>query len=205
MLHHVKKKAAGSLKMAPALGPSKKSATKAMRVAPALTPGQHQTIGRHFGNVVHAGSADRPQAPGAAVPAVGPELPQALTAARERGRNRIAEITDRPEMLSAGEFARLLGTTRVTVNTWRQKRQVLALDGATRGFRFPEWQIGEDGKPFAALPALFERLGGSPWAVYRFLVQHHPELGKRAARDVLRAGGAAAVLKAAENAGRTFG
>jgi hypothetical protein len=65
--------------------------------------------------------------------------------------------------------------------------------------------VGSDGKPFAALPALFERLGNSPWAVYRFLVQHHPELGNLTAREALRQGRTAAVLAAAENAGRAFG
>lgn len=62
-----------------------------------------------------------------------------------------------------------LGTSRMTVNTKRQNHQVLGLGGAKRGFRFPAWQVGEDGKPFAALPRLFERLGGGLWAVYRSL------------------------------------
>ena len=79
-------------------------------------------------------------------------------------------------MLSADKFAALIGTSRVTVNSRRQIRQVLGLEGAKRGFRFPEWQIDADGKPFSVLPDLFERFGGSPWAVYQFLIQHHPEL-----------------------------
>jgi DNA-binding transcriptional regulator YiaG len=131
-------------------------------------------------------------------------LDQALAAARERGRIRVAEIMERPEMLSADEFAALLGTTRVTVNKWRQNHKVLGLDGATRGYRFPEWQIGGDGKPFAVLPELFDRLGG-PWAVYRFLVQQHAELGGVTARDALRRGRNAAVLEAAESVVRAFG
>lgn len=44
-------------------------------------------------------------------------------------------------MLSADAFADLLGVTRVTVNTKRQDGQVLGLDGAKRGFRFPAWQL----------------------------------------------------------------
>jgi hypothetical protein len=132
-------------------------------------------------------------------------LEEALAAARGRGRIRVAEIMQMPEMLGADAFATLLGTTRVTINAWRQKHQVLGLDGATRGFRFPGWQIGEDGKPFAVLPELFDRLGGSSWAVYRFLVQHHAELGGSTARDALQRGRNAAVLEAAESVGRAFG
>src|SRR5262249_17260851 len=121
-------------------------------------------------------------------------LETALQAARERGRERVAEILSDPSMLNADEFATLLGTSRMTVNTWRQKHKVLALEGAARGFRFPDWQVGIDGKPFAVLPELFEKLGNSAWAVYRFLVQHHPELDDLTAKDALHEGRSADVL-----------
>lgn len=139
-----------------------------------------------------------------AVPLPEPEtrLTPALATARERGKHLVAEIISRPDMLSADAFAELIGTTRMTVNSKRRSRQVLGLEGAKRGYRFPDWQVGPDGKPFAALPQLFERLGGSPWAVYRFLVQHHPELGGRTAREALRQGNMKAVVEAAENAAR---
>lgn len=81
---------------------------------------------------------------------------------------------------------------------------MLGLEGAKRGFRFPAWQISEEGKPFAALPELFERLGGAPWAVYRFLIQHHPELEGSTALEALRRGRDEGVLEAAENVGRAF-
>jgi hypothetical protein len=132
------------------------------------------------------------------------DLGRALAAARERGRRRVAEILSDPDMLSADNLARLLGTTRATINTKRQNRQLLGLEGATRGFRFPSWQIGEDGKPFSALPTLFDRLGDSPWAVYRFLVQSHPELDGETGRDALRKGRTADVIEAAESVAETF-
>jgi len=96
------------------------------------------------------------------------QLEAALEAARERGRLRAAEILGGDDMLSADTFAKMLGTTRMTVNTKRQSGHILGLDGAKRGFRFPVWQLDADGKPFAELAMLHERLGG-PWAVYRFL------------------------------------
>lgn len=132
------------------------------------------------------------------------ELESALAAARERGRRRVAEILSGADMLSAAEFADLIGTSRMTVNTKRRNRQVLGLEGAKRGYRFPEWQVGDDGKPFAALPELFDCLGGSPWAVYRFLVQHHPELNGQTAREALRRGHEKEVIKAAESVARDF-
>lgn len=132
------------------------------------------------------------------------DLDGALAAARQRGRHRVAEILSGPDMLSAAEFAGLIGTSRVTVNARRQSRQVLGLKGTKRGYRFPGWQVDDDGKPFAALPALFERLGESPWAVYRFLVQHHPELDGETGRDALRRGREAEVMEAAESVARDF-
>ena len=127
------------------------------------------------------------------------DLDRALDAARARGRLRASEILGGEEMLSADDFAELLGVSRVTVNAKRQRHEVLALEGAKRGFRFPAWQVDENGKPFDVLPRLFELLGDSPWTVYRFLVQHHPELDGARAQDLLRRGRSTAVIEAAES------
>ena len=51
---------------------------------------------------------------------------------------------------------------------------------------------------------LFERFGDSPWAVYRFLVQSHPELDGETGRDALRKGRTADVIEAAESVAETF-
>ncbi len=122
-----------------------------------------------------------------------------LAAARARGQALVATILDDDDMLNADSFGDKLGVTRATVNTWRRENKVLGLAGAKRGFRFPAWQVTEDGKPIGALPALFDRLGGNPWTVYRFLVQHHPELSGLTGREALRRGRIADVLDAAEN------
>jgi hypothetical protein len=127
------------------------------------------------------------------------DLRQALEEARERGRGLAAQILASDDMLSADQFAQLLGTSRVTINTKRQNHQVLGLDGAKRGFRFPAWQVDENGKPFSALPALFERLGGGPWSVYRFLVQSHPEMDGLTGREALRSGKVAQALEVADS------
>jgi hypothetical protein len=130
-----------------------------------------------------------------------PALVKALAEARERGRERAAEVLARDDMLSAEAFAVMLGTTRMTVNTKRQNGQLLGLDGARRGFRFPVWQLDADGKPYAELPALLELLG-APWAVYRFLVQPHGSLGNLTGRDALRRRRGPDVISAAEGIAR---
>ena len=133
----------------------------------------------------------------------GPELQQALAAARERGRLRAAEILGAGDMLSANAFAGVLGTSRMTVNTKRQNGQVLGLDGAKRGFRFPLWQLDAEGRPYGEFPVLHERLGGA-WAVYRFLVQPCGELDGLTGREALERGMGKAVLAAAESVARDF-
>jgi hypothetical protein len=132
------------------------------------------------------------------------QLDRALADARRRGQLRVAEILAGPEMLSADVFAAQLGTTRATVTAWRHKKQILGLEGATRGFRFPEWQVGADGKPFRVLPQLFDRLGGDAWAVYRFLLQRHPELGGMTGKDALQKGRVDEVLETAESVAQAF-
>lgn len=131
------------------------------------------------------------------------ELEQALAAARSRGRLKAAEILSGADMLNADDFAKLLGTTRVTVNAKRQSGQVLGLDGVRRGFRFPDWQLDSHGKPYDALRILHDRLGG-PWAVYRFLVQPQGELDGLTGREALEQGRTELALEAAESIGRDF-
>lgn len=116
------------------------------------------------------------------------QLERALVDARERGRHAVADILSDKDMLSADAFAAHLKTTRATINSWRQAQQILGLQGATRGYRYPVWQVGENGRPFAVLPKLFEIFGDSPWAVFRFLVQPHSELDGITGREALQRG-----------------
>ena len=104
------------------------------------------------------------------------ELEAALGDAGDRGRHAVAEILAGSDMLSADAFAAHLKTTRETVNSRRKAHQLLALQGATRGYRYPVWQVGADGRPFRSLPELFDILDGDAWGVYRLLAQHHAEL-----------------------------
>lgn len=54
-------------------------------------------------------------------------LEGALGAMRERGRHLVAGILCQEDMVSADTLADQLHTTRATINSWRQKYQLLAL------------------------------------------------------------------------------
>jgi hypothetical protein len=133
-----------------------------------------------------------------------PDLEAALSAARARGRLRAAEILEGDDMLSADQFAKRLGASRVTVNAKRRSGHVLGLEGAKRGFRFPVWQLDAEDKPYTVLAKLHQQLGG-PWAVYRFLVQPHDELNGLTGLAALERGKNETALEAAESIGKDFG
>ncbi len=142
------------------------------------------------GNVAIVEEATRSGSPAGAQKPLphGDALDRALAAARERGARRAAEILSGPEMLSGRALGELIGASHETVNQRRRAGDLLALQGATRGWRYPAWQVGPDGRPLPGLARLMRALGGEPWTAYRFLLQSHGELGGRTGLEALRAG-----------------
>jgi hypothetical protein len=134
-----------------------------------------------------------------------PALDRALQAARLRGDTfKQARLAD-PDMLSTAEMAERLGMSEEGVRLKRKRHEVLGLELAKRGIRYPAWQILENQQLLPVLSPLFDVLGGDPWTIYRFLLQHHAELGGARALDALRHGRTDGVMAAAENvAGGAF-
>jgi hypothetical protein len=126
-------------------------------------------------------------------------LDRALAAARVRGDALVAEIMHSADLVTGREFADLIGASHETVNQKRRSGELLALEGATRGLRYPKWQLTDDGRPLPGLRQLFHELGGNPWTVYRFLLQQHPELGGETGLDALKRNHLERVLAAARN------
>lgn len=123
----------------------------------------------------------------------GDALDQAIARAKERGAKHIAEILRAPDMLNARDFGKLVGASHETVNKWRQAGLVLALEGQTRGYRYPRWQVTDDGRIVPGLKTIAEELG-DPWIVHRFLLQSHPELKGQTALECLKSGEEKAVI-----------
>jgi hypothetical protein len=131
-------------------------------------------------------------------------LQAALGEAFERGEHLSAKILRQPDMLNATDFAANFNLSRETVRQKTHDHKVLALPGPKQGYRYPAWQVTSDGQLLPELPKLFELLGGNPWTVYRFLLQHHPELDGATALEALKSGKVEEVLAAARNAGLAF-
>ncbi len=128
------------------------------------------------------------------------EFETAMSEARARGDVATAKILSSPDMLSADEFAAEIGMTRAGLHKVRARHEVLGLEGAKRGIRFPRWQL-VDGHLLPGLRQVFEVLSGGPWTVYRFLQQKHPELGGTSALDALKRGRVEVVRQLAEGIG----
>jgi hypothetical protein len=127
------------------------------------------------------------------------ELSRALQAAMRRGDAHKRVLVADPDMLSSAQMAQRLAMSAEGVRRKRQRHELLGLELAKRGIRYPASQILEDGLLLPGLPRLFEVLGGSPWTVYRFLLQHHAELNGGRAIDALRRGRIDAVIATAKN------
>jgi hypothetical protein len=128
----------------------------------------------------------------------GPTKDDALAPAIKRGEATVAKILSRPDMLTGERFAQLVGMSRMAIHKRREKNEVLGLEGAKRGVRYPAWQLDDDGRPVSGLSELLPKFAGKPWAAYRFLLQPHAGLGAMTAMDALKAGKKKAVLEAAD-------
>jgi hypothetical protein len=127
-------------------------------------------------------------------------LTEVLAAARARGAAVQKELLADPEMLNTAGIANLLGMSEEGVRLKRKRHEILGLEFAKRGIRYPAWQVLEGRQLVPALPRLFAMLGDDPWRLFRFLQQHHGELGGDRALEALRHGKVNGVLAAAENA-----
>ena len=127
-------------------------------------------------------------------------LAEAIGAARARGAALKEELLADPDMLNTASIAARLGMSEEGVRLKRKRHEILGLEFAKRGIRYPGWQVLPDQRLLPALPRLFALLGDDPWRLFRFLQQHHSELGGQRALEALRRGHVEAVIAAAENA-----
>jgi ABC-type amino acid transport substrate-binding protein len=127
-------------------------------------------------------------------------LAEALDAARARGAALKDEMLSDPDMLSTAGLAKRLRMSEEGVRLKRRRHEVLGIEVAKRGIRYPAWQVLPGRQILPGLPRLFAVLGDDPWRVFRFLQQHHAELRGKRAFEALQQGRVDEVLAAAENA-----
>lgn len=91
------------------------------------------------------------------------------------------------DMTSTDEAARLIGTTRVTINNWIKSGRCIALAQLRRGYRLPKWQF--DPAFWERLPALIASLNAADgWSVLGFLKSPHLALDGLTPRAAIERG-----------------
>ncbi|MFG5410177.1 hypothetical protein ABXN37_21310 [Piscinibacter sakaiensis] len=104
------------------------------------------------------------------------------------------------DMISTDEAARLVQTTRVTINAWIAKGRAIGLTQTKRGFRMPRWQF--EPSMWDALPRMSAALGATEgWALLSFLESPHGGLNGITPRQAIEQGQADKVIKIAEHEG----
>jgi hypothetical protein len=164
-----------------------------------LTPDDAKAVAAGSERAVPAAIVRHKTSPVARASSPGSVLTEALAAARARGATAKEELLADPDMLNTAAIADLLGMSEEGVRLKRKRHEILGLESAKRGIRYPSWQVLEDRKLLPALPRIFAILGDDPWRLFRFLQQRHSELGGDRALDALRRGRVDGVLAAAEN------
>jgi hypothetical protein len=104
------------------------------------------------------------------------------------------------DMISTDEAAKLVQTTRVTINAWIAKGRAIGLTQTKRGFRMPRWQF--EPSMWDSLPRMSAALGTAEgWAILSFLETPHGGLNGIAPRQAIEQGHMDRVLKIAEHEG----
>ncbi|MGD9834061.1 MAG: hypothetical protein AB7U92_15040 [Piscinibacter sp.] len=104
------------------------------------------------------------------------------------------------DMISTDDAARLVDTTRVTINAWIAKGRAIGLTQTKRGFRMPRWQF--EPAMWAAIPKLSAALGTTEgWALLSFLESPHGALEGLTPRQAIEQGRAEQAIAIAEHEG----
>lgn len=141
-------------------------------------------------------------APDRAADVIDPGPPsRSLVAALKQLSAAPPPVATGPGLLSGEDFAARIGLSRQRLNDWRRAGRILGIEAAKRGFRYPEWQIGRDGRILPDIPAILAALI-HPFAAYRFLTTPLDALGGATPAEALHDGEGERVVGLAEAAGR---
>lgn len=89
---------------------------------------------------------------------------EVLQASQEFRRRRL----ERPDMITTDAAAEIVGTTRVTINTWIKSGRCIGVEGLTRGFKLPVWQF--EPMVWPAVQGLSKNLGTKDgWTLLHFM------------------------------------
>lgn len=95
--------------------------------------------------------------------------------ARDRGVKLVADILSGPEMLTGAQFGETSGMSRQAVDKRRRAGELLALRGATRKLKYPDWQLSPLGQIIPGIKETLSLAAGDSWVAYRVLMTEYPD------------------------------
>jgi hypothetical protein len=110
----------------------------------------------------------------------------------------IESVVDMADTISSNDIAARLNTNRETISQWRAAGRLIGVEGAKRGVRYPDAQIGKNFAPLPGIDKVLEALGGDHWEAWRFLAGKIDELEGATGFDALRDGRLNDVLEVLE-------
>lgn len=113
-------------------------------------------------------SLDHGTETGPSTPAMDPDVAEAVSRAQARSRETAASILEQSDMLTGENIAQRMGMSRQAVHKAAIANKLLALEGAKRGLRYPEWQLDDTGVRCKGLQEVLD-LVGNGWEAWRFL------------------------------------
>jgi hypothetical protein len=151
--------------------------------------------------VTHSSSASRPRNARVRSPScddyVSLEETRALLSASRAARKARLAAED---MVSTAMAAKLVNTSRVTIDAWIIEGRCIGLSQNRCSFRLPRWQFAP--KLWPLIPKLCAALGTTEgWALLAFLESPHGALGGITPRAAIEQGHGTRVLAIAEHEG----
>ncbi|MFA7579950.1 MAG: integrase arm-type DNA-binding domain-containing protein [Castellaniella sp.] len=121
--------------------------------------------------------------------------PEPEVLAIQREREEMLAIYESPSSLPVPLFAKLAGKSKDQINRELKAGKLLSISLGNRGQRVPDWQL-RPLKHKLAQVLIKQCPEADSWALYRMLTQPHPDLGDRAAIDVVTPTNLGAIVRA---------
>ncbi len=102
----------------------------------------------------------------------------------QREREEMLAMYESPSCLPVPLFGKLAGKSKDQINRELKANKLLSISLGNRGQRVPDWQLVPLKHKLAQV-LMNQCQGVDPWDLYRMLTRPHPDLGCRAAIDVV--------------------
>lgn len=128
------------------------------------------------------------------VPPPPTHAPEPEVSVIQREREEMLAIYESPSSLPVPLFGKLAGKSKDQINRELKAGKLLSISLGNRGQRVPDWQLVPLKHKLAQV-LMNQCPHADPWDLYRMLTRPHPDLGDRAAIDIVTPGNLGMVVR----------